>query len=278
MPVESLLKPNQKQAFRVRLYNAKGQYLKDAPAKFTVEGTGTIDSAGNFLTATTHTHSVSTIKAEVDGLTATARVRTIPHLPWKFDFADQKVPPVWIGANGRHQPREVDGEALLAKVTTIPKGTRSQSWMGPTDLHDYTIQADLRADEKNGKTPEMGLINQRYTMVMIGSQQVLQLRSWTPRLELRFAKTVPFEWKPKTWYVMKFQAENLRSAPDAPVTKVILRGKVWPRGEKEPAEWSIEGEDAVPNTTGSPGLFGNSSDAEVFYDNVLVIPNAPSAP
>ena len=45
--------------------------------------------------------------------------------------------------------REVDGEKVIVKVTTIPKGTRSQSWMGPTDLHDYTIQADVqgRADE-----------------------------------------------------------------------------------------------------------------------------------
>ena len=39
--------------------------------------------------------------------------------------------------------RDVDGEKVMVKVTTIPKGTRSQSWMGPTDLHDYTIQADV---------------------------------------------------------------------------------------------------------------------------------------
>ena len=33
---------------------------------------------------------------------------------------------------------------MMVKVTTIPKGTRSQSWMGPTDLHDYTVQADVQ--------------------------------------------------------------------------------------------------------------------------------------
>ncbi len=67
----------------------------------------------------------------------------MPPLPWKFDFSDGQVPATWIGARYRHQIRDVDGNKVMVKVTTIPKGTRSQSWMGPTDLHDYTIQADV---------------------------------------------------------------------------------------------------------------------------------------
>ena len=47
----------------------------------------------------------------------------------------------------RHAVREVDGSKCLVKVTTIPKGTRSQGWIGPIELHDYSIQADLRAAE-----------------------------------------------------------------------------------------------------------------------------------
>jgi hypothetical protein len=138
--------------------------------------------------------------------------------------------------------------------------------MGWTSLHDYTIQADFLATEKNGRVPDMGLINQRYTLDLQGAQK-LQIRSWTPRLELRFAKTIPFEWKANTWYTMKFQSENREG-------EVVLRGKVWPRGEAEPEAWSIEAADATPNRNGSPGLFGNATDSEFYLDNVQVTPNA----
>jgi outer membrane protein assembly factor BamB len=162
--------------------------------------------------------------------------------------------------------RETTGNVLMCKITTIPKGTRSQGWMGPTTLHDYTIVADLKAATRNQKVPSMGLVNQRYTLDLIGSSQQLQIRSWTSRLDLRFAKTIEFPWKTDLWYTMKFQSENKDG-------KAHLRGKVWPRGEKEPAAWTIEATDETPNVSGSPGLFGNATDAEVFIDNVKVTPN-----
>jgi hypothetical protein len=64
---------------------------------------------------------------------------------------------------------------------------------------------------------------------------------------------------------MKFQANVVDG-------KALLRGKVWPRGEAEPKEWSIEAIDEQPNVNGSPGLFGNAGNAEVYYDNILVTP------
>jgi hypothetical protein len=159
----------------------------------------------------------------------------------------------------------MDGQKGLVKVSTIPKGTRSQAWMGQTDLHDYTIQADFKATLNNGRLPDMGLINQRYTLDLQGSQR-LQVRSWVARAELRFAKTMDMKWSADTWYTIKFQSENNDG-------KAILRGKVWPRDETEPKEWQIEAADSTPNTNGSPGLFGNATDAEFFIDNVKVTAN-----
>jgi hypothetical protein len=156
----------------------------------------------------------------------------------------------------------------MCKISTIPKGTRSQGWMGQTTLHDYTIQADVRASERHGKLPSMGVINERYTLALEGASQELQIRSWVSRLDLRFAKTIPYAWKPDTWYTLKFRSENSEDK-----SKVTLRGKVWPRGEAEPAEWTIEATDDTPNISGSPGLFGNATDAEVFFDNVKVNAN-----
>lgn len=270
-PVELMLAPGQRVRFQVRGYNKLGQYLKQVTdAELTLQGSGSIskvESDAVFLyTAPTEAIASTVIVTAKSGeATATARIRIIPPLPWKFDFNDEKVPPVWIGADYRHKKAEVEGEKVLVKVSTIPKGTRSQAWMGWTTLHDYTVQGDFLATEKNERLPDMGLINQRYTLDLQGSKR-LQIRSWTPRLELRFAKTIDMEWQAGVWYTMKFQSENKDGS-------AILRGKIWKRGEPEPEAWQIEAADATPNTTGSPGLFGNATDAEFYIDNVQVYPN-----
>lgn len=268
-PVEAMLAPDQSAAYQVRGYNKNGQFLKLVDAQFSVEGPGTIDGKGNFKAAGDAKHQVVKITAKSGELTSVARARVIPPLPWKFDFNDKQVPPTWIGAAYRHQPKEFEGEQMLVKISTIPKGTRSQSWMGWPQLHDYTIQADFYAPGEQADRPDMGLIDQRYTIDLMGKDQ-LQIRSWTSRLDLRFAKTIDFPWKAKRWYTIKFQAENNDSG-------VTLRGKVWPRGEQEPAEWSIEATDETPNKHGSPGLFGNATTAEFYIDNVSVTPNEKKA-
>ena len=264
VPVELLVKPGQSTKLEVRGFNKKGQFVKNVEAQFTVQGAGEVKS-GAFVGKGDQAGQIAMITAKSGELTAVARARVEKELPWSFDFNDKKVPATWIGASDRHQPKEAQGESTLVKVTTIPKGTRSQSWMGFTDLHDYTVQADFYATEANGKIPSMGLIAQRYTLDMTNKRE-LQIRSWTSRVDLRFAKTIPFDWSPNQWYTMKFMAANEKGA-------AVLRGKVWKRGEKEPTEWSIEAADAVPNTTGSPGLFGNATDAEFYIDNVKVSAN-----
>jgi outer membrane protein assembly factor BamB len=273
-PVEMLMAPGKQARYQVRAYNAKGQYLKlidDATFSMDQGGTMTDDGMLERFTAPSEPKSTSiTITATVGDLKSMARVRVVPSLPMTFDFNDKAVPPTWIGASYRHQPKEAEGESVLVKISSIPKGTRSQSWMGWTDLNNYTVQADFYATDFKGKEttdrlPDVGLIAQRYTLDLQGAQR-LQIRSWTPRLELRFAKTIDFSWQPKTWYTMKFQAETVESG-------ATLRGKVWKRGEAEPEAWQIEATDATPNRNGSPGLFGNSTDAEFYVDNVSVVPN-----
>ena len=56
-------------------------------------------------------------------------------------------------------------------------------------------------------------------------------------------------------------------------TRALLRGKVWPRDQEEPAAWTIEAVDESPNLNGSPGLYGNAKDAELYLDNIRVYPN-----
>ena len=167
--------------------------------------------------------------------------------------------------------RPPTGNGVMCKITTIPKGQRSQAWFGHPDLHDYTIQADVQAFEKDGKLPDIGLTNQRYTLVLMGQSQALQIRTWASQPE-RLKIEVPFQVEPYVWYTMKFQASVVEG-------KAVFKGKVWRKGEAEPAEWTVSGEDAaaVSNLSGSPGLFGDAKNAELFYDNLTVTPNAAPA-
>ncbi|MEX0703771.1 MAG: PQQ-binding-like beta-propeller repeat protein [Planctomycetales bacterium] len=174
--------------------------------------------------------------------------------------------------------RELDGNPVAMKITTIPLGTKSQGFMGPNDLSNYTVQADVYVPrrvnvigtgedrQETVRLPDVGIIAQRYTLDLMGTNQQLQIRSWRAQLEQRFAKTIPFEWKADTWYTLKLRASVENG-------QAVLRGKVWERGTEEPSEWTIEAADAVPNVQGAPGLAANSTLAEIFYDNIRVTPN-----
>ena len=80
--------------------------------------------------------------------------------------------------------------------------------------------------------------------------------------ELRIDETIPFTWEPEVWYTMKLRVDVLED-------KAVIKGKVWPREQNEPAEWTITTEDPHPTRFGSPGLYGVSY-TEVSFDNVIV--------
>ncbi len=51
-----------------------------------------------------------------------------------------------------------------------------------------------------------------------------------------------------------------------------VQGKVWKRGEPEPAAWTLVVEDPHPIANGSPGLEGYAP-VDVFWDNYKVTVN-----
>jgi hypothetical protein len=153
-----------------------------------------------------------------------------------------------------------------------PAFMRIRTYMTPPIAGGYTIEADMLGTPKKPMwKPDMGLVNSRYEMLLLGSEPTLRVVTWPPIP--RVQKDVPFEWQPDVWYRLKFEV-RLDGG------KAILRGKVWPRDQQEPSAWSIETEDPFPNTSGSPGLYGysagttaKSKGTQVFYDNVKVSPN-----
>jgi hypothetical protein len=231
-----------------------------------LEGPGEINDSGEFTAAQGTDHTTTTITAKVGDLAGIARLRTIPPLPWKFDFTGLKEPPAtWVGVRYRHVVRKVDGNEMLVKVTTIPKGTRSRLSMGQSDLHDYTIQGDFKAGTQDNKVPDFGVIGQGYTFFIEGAIQRMQILSWQAHDKRSFVAQ-KFVLEPNVWYTVKLRAENSAE-------KAVLRAKIWKRGEKEPGDWTMELIDTQPNKVGSPGLYGDATNAEVFIDNISVTPN-----
>lgn len=267
VPCELLLGPGDKHSFKVRTYNSHGQLLKESAAEYKLEGPGTISAQGEFAAPKDAAHVASYVTAKVGDLTGRARIRIVPKLPWKFDFEGLKDAPItWVGARYRHVMRQVDGSNVMVKITTIPLGTRSRLSMGPSDLHDYTVQTDFKAAEASGKEPDVGVIAQGYTLEVSGENGWLKLMSWIAH-DKRTQKELEFDLKPDVWYTLKLRAANEDG-------KAVLQGKIWRRDDKEPANWTIEMKDPAPNMTGAPGLFGNATNAELFIDNVIVTPNS----
>lgn len=171
--------------------------------------------------------------------------------------------------------RKVKGNGVICKISTIPKGTRSQGWLGHPGTSNYEIQADMFAEgvkiadglDKNSKLADMGLICQRYRFDMQGASQKLKLYSWIPHDQKYHDQ--PFAWTADTWYTLKFRVTTTKKDDE---DVALLQAKAWKRDEAEPNEWSTEWTDSPANLIGSPGLFGNAGNAEVFIDNVKVTP------
>lgn len=268
-PDEKVIRPGETLELKVKAFNSIGQLLETpSDIEFRVDGPGTI-SGTTYTAPSDASHTAATIIATSGDVTGEARLRIVPSLPWLFTFDGLSDPPLsWVGARYRHIIREVDGSAALTKITTIPKGARSRAWMGQSDLSGYTIAADVRGARMSQQLPDIGLTNHGYVLDLMGESQQLQIRTWSA--QLRMAQTVDFPWKEDTWYRMKLES-SIEGEPPAAVA--VLRGKVWPRDEPEPKEWTIAARDSSPNLASSPGLYGNAKVAEIYYDNIEVSKN-----
>ena len=278
IPYDTLLKPGGEQTYRVRLFNARGQHVRDVPAgevQFAVDGRGQISADGRYTAPGDAGHEAALVTCKVGDLTGSARVRITPPLPWSFDFnGPQNVPLTWIGGRVRWEVRDgEEGDQYLAKKTVLPTpknpnnklGTRSFVWMGPIDFSNYTIQADVLLKEEGGRISDVGLINSRYQLTIRGLNRKLRLDTWTPS-DYRTMADTDFQPEPDVWYTLKL-------AVTADVDQSTARGKVWKRDSPEPREWTVQIVDHSPNLQGTPGVYGNTPDAEVYLDNVRVTAN-----
>lgn len=269
IPTELMLKPGAKVNFRVRLFDERGVFIREEPA-----ATWSLDKLqgsivnGQLAVATDGIAQAGLVKATVGDVSGTASVRVFPPLPWTENFdalAVNSLPPVWVNTTLKFIVREVNGNKVLVKTTEGSSLlSRARAYFGPSDFSNYTVEADVSATQKRRQQGDAGVIAQRYVLTLYGNSQMLHLEPWQP--ETGRTVTIPFAWKPDTWYRLKLQVENLSDG------KVRARGKVWAAGETEPTAWMIERIDPIPNKQGAPGIFGNAL-AEVYFDNLKVYAN-----
>ena len=259
-PPKSSPSPELSVSFRARAFDARGRLIGPITVEWSLSGpVGQLD--GNTLVLA-DTPSGGKIVASAGELTAEARIAVLPSPTYSEDFegftADTS--PAWVGTGTKFKVREMEGNKVLVKPPAARGLHRANTYIGAPAMTGYTIQADLLGTKKRRAVPDMGLISHRYTLDMMGYHQQLQIRTWAA--ELRMAKTVFFAWETGVWYTMKMQVEIEGDMAH-------IRGKVWPRDEPEPATWSIQAVDPLPNRSGSPGLYGYSP-AEIYYDNLKV--------
>jgi outer membrane protein assembly factor BamB len=274
-PTELILKPGGSVALSVQAFDANGRPLTDAgQVSWTLENLkGTIDN-GKFTADASAGAQAGTVKASGGTLSGAARIRVIPDLPWTFDFeGGAAVAPVqWANATGKFAVRDLDGSKVLVKLAENPFAfaKRCRVFFGGPDYSDYTIEADVRAMEKRRQRGDVGIVAQRYEMMLSGSHERIELQPWQPEPE-RTVK-VDFPWKADTWYTMKLEVQSMGSG------KVRARGRVWAKGESEPSAWTIERIDPIGSTKGAPGLYADAPSAagggsEIYYDNIKVYRN-----
>ncbi|MGL5096107.1 MAG: PQQ-binding-like beta-propeller repeat protein, partial [Planctomycetia bacterium] len=271
VPYDSTVKTGGKVKLTVQAYDDNGRYIKDLEAAPTLQMLpgASVDK----MTVTTGMSPVQVAgmaAVDVDGLKAAARIRAFPPLPWKFDFNELKekqVPAGWIWAMGKLAPTPIDGDVAM-KNPFPPIGKPSGViWAGPPDMSDYTVQCDVMGRTPEGKKgrqmPDVGIVDQRYTLALLGNAQKLQIESWAPHE--RMTTQVDFEWDLKKWYTLKIRVDYKDGA-------ATIKGKAWPRDEAEPSDWTISAVDPKSYSHGAPGLYYYAL-ADSFYDNFSVTPN-----
>jgi outer membrane protein assembly factor BamB len=269
VPTELTLTPGQTVKLRVRLFDDKGRFLREeAGATWTLDGLKGTAANNAFTAANEAAEQAGTIIASVGTLKGSARAKVVRPLPWKegFDsYADGAAPPGWVNTTaGQLAVTTLDGQKVIEKKPLETLFKRARFFIGPTTWSNYTVEADVRAPTRRRQMGDVGITAQRYSLVLYGNSQRLKIEPWEP--ETTRTKSAAFAWKADAWYRLKLRVENL------PNGQVRARGKAWPVGSTEPAEWMLDMTDPIGNREGAPGFFIDAQFG-AYIDNLAITQN-----
>jgi hypothetical protein len=296
IPSEVLLAPGESQSFRIRKLDVNGFIVGEVEdtaevrwesyvpptARVKARMDAAFNDRGELVAAEDAAASAGAFQATLGELRGTIRGRVLPRDLGGVDFENYELgethpaghidagtefayPPLpWIGARFKFEVRDREGNKALTKTIDNKLFQRATVFIGHAGQSNYTIEADVLTDGTRRKMSEVGLINQRYAIVLKGNSQQLEVNS---NLE-RIREAVSFRVQPNVWYRLKTRVDV---APDG---SGVVRAKAWENGADEPDAWTIEVPHRNAHANGSPGLFGFSpQEMRVYIDNVSVTQN-----
>jgi outer membrane protein assembly factor BamB len=290
VPAEFALIPGQSQAFKVWGLDATGRRVKDVTSEATfakfipptaqvrsevdAELTPALIKAGPAAKL-----SAGSIQAKWNNLAATTRGRVIATYGHKEDFSalplgqknnegtDVGFPPLaWLGARVKWHIFEKDGNKFAGNRLDSLLFMRTMNFIGGPDMKNYTFEADVMTDGNRRVMSNVGLVNQRYLFVLAANNRIFEVSS----THERFHFNVPFEATANTWYRLKTRVDRDASGPGG-----FVRAKLWPRGEPEPAKWTLEARQENLHQHGAPAVYAFSPQSmkRVFIDNLSITAN-----
>lgn len=286
IPAEFAIAPGQSQEFKVFGLDRSGKrvevikeglsWAKFIPptAKVKAEVDATLDAkTGKVSAAKDAALSAGALKVTYKGMSATTRGRVEATTGYVADFEDTKLvmespegekvnfPPLaWLGARVKWWVLEKDGSNVIANRLDNVLFQRTMNFFGNVSMKDYTLEADVMTDGNRRIKSSVGLVNQRYLIVLVGNQNILEVSSNHERVK----EAVKFPIKANAWYHLK---THVKSHADG--SGEVL-AKAWPKGEDEPSEWTIKVPVKRCHPQGAPGIFAFSpqSQKRVYIDNI----------
>jgi hypothetical protein len=291
IPAEVVLTPGATAKFRVRSLDKNG-FVVGPVEKVTWETfipptakvKATLDAkfndAGELVAAPDAKLSAGAFKATTEsGISGTIRGRVLQNLPIDMDFNDYELneeqttegikfayPPLpWIGARFKFDIRELTGEKVFAKTFDRILFQRATTFIAPSSLSNYTMQVDGLTDGSARVKSDIGVIHQRYLIVLRGNAGQLEVSSNMERLK----EVVPFKMIANTWYTLKTRVDANADGSG------VVRAKAWDKSQPEPEAWTTEVKVPMVHTNGSPGIFSFTplNQKRAYLDNVSVTPN-----
>ena len=265
-PAEVLLRPGETAQFTAIAYDVLGHRIGTVDPQWTFPGKGgTLSADGKFQAGTKG--SIGEVTAKLGPLSGGGRIRVVPELPIAENFesfADGDVVGWWVGVSKTKYMIETrDGSKVLKKISDDrgPIFNRSHAFITPPIPAGYTVEADVLAAKQGRRPGDVGIINSRYVLEMIGSPKRLRFYSWIPAP--RFQKRIDFPWETDRWYHLKLKVDLVGD-------EAQVKAKAWLRDQPEPEAWTIEATDPQPNREGAAGIYANSTMGPLYYDNVKI--------
>ena len=283
IPADFVLRRGDSLRFRVRSLDALGAVVEEEVTGVTWGDGGlglAIADDGSLEIPSDGALGTGVVTASAGALSGSARARVLPVPPLRQDFESipltredpdnpeaklGNTPAQWIHGFPKWDVRVVDGSKVAAKTLNIPLFQRTMGFVGHPDTANVTVRADVMSDGNRRTLGAVGLVNQRYMVVIKGNYQELEVSSNMERIK----QSVPFKMKAGQWYSLETRVDM---GEDGSAT---VRAKAWPRGEEPPDDWTIEVVDPYGHDHGAPGTYGFAPQSRfrVYIDNLEVIPN-----